>query len=193
MTAGFAHKKEWPLRLGGAIGLQRFWQRATVANQTGLASASAIAALVVVAAAIVVVAAAAIVAIVTVVEIAAGVAIVAITSEAAVVVAVAEELVPVIALVDDDSVEDPAAGNPDAVAEVAGGPNVTWSWAGRNVLRAGANVNANLRCLRGRCCESQSADCHCCCKHPLRDVFHNFSIPADRVEPLFRPLRLRAA
>ncbi len=56
----------------------------------------------------------------------------------------------------------PVAGDPVAVIHVAGDPDVSGAWAGRNVSDRSAHVKSELGCLRRYCAKARRAHCHCC-------------------------------
>lgn len=86
----------------------------------------------------------------------------------------------------------PEPRNPVAIGHVAGCPDVSRSWAGRNVSHRSAHINPKLGCLRRCRSNGRNASHHRRTQHPLAHAAHNPSPSArlrkSRVRPGFFPL-----
>jgi len=84
----------------------------------------------------------------------------------------------------------PEPRNPVAVGHVAGRPNVSRSWAGRNISHRSAHINPKLGCLRRCRSNGRNASYHRCTQHPIAHAAHNPS-PSARLRSV-RGLALAA-
>jgi hypothetical protein len=67
----------------------------------------------------------------------------------------------------------PVPRNPVAVSHVAGCPEVSRSWAGRNVSHRSAHINPKFGCLRPCRTNGRNASHHRCTQHPIAHAAHN--------------------
>lgn len=91
--------------------------------------------------------------------------------------------------------EVPDPRNPVAIGHVAGRPDVSRSWAGRNVSYRSAHINPKLGCLRRCRSNGRNASHHRRTQHPIAHAAHNpYLLPGcEMCEPGPASFRLELA